>query len=220
SYATGKIYTIKVVSERGNIENGQYPPPPSPESQIALIAKGVGPVLTEFESFKWYSFGKQTDLNGLSVPTDESLWNPGWSIPDGTESVIWKVTVINHDLKDIYLDKRSIFTIMITTKPTAVVYTWYVVNVTGTPPVVRAYTGSGIANDGSIKIPANPGNPALGGTPTTIYFAVGESSKTKPSVNAPSTEGTYVVLITLQGKWSDGTLYAQTLIPIIAIEVV
>jgi hypothetical protein len=106
---------------------------------------------------------------------------------------------------------------MVATKPTANIFVWYIVNATG--DVVHAYMGSGYATDGSLKIPANPSNPALGGQPTTIYFATQTRSQINPLGTKNIYEGTYVVFVTLTGKWSDSTLYAQTLIPIIAIEV-
>jgi hypothetical protein len=215
-YTIGEHYILKVVTARGNIASCQYPPPPSPEAQIALIAKGVGPILVEFVTFKWYSFNV-TDLNGKTLPP-ESSWKSGWSVKAGLDGIIWRVTVINHDLKDIYLNKNSLLSLIAVSQTQPVAWYWYIVNVTNSK--IYSYKGLGTATDGSIKIPANPNDPAEGGTPITIYFASTEGPSGTISKKIPSGQtGINSVFITLQGKWSDGQLYAQTLIPIIAIEV-
>jgi hypothetical protein len=214
-YTTGKHYILKVVTARGNIASCQYPPPPSPEAQIALIAKGVGPILVEFESFKWASYSGS--LGGLNL--SKLTWNSAWSIDKNTR-VIWKVRVINHDTKDIYLDNHSILVILgASGSSVGNAQSWYIVNATG--GVVSAYKGSGYINDGSISIPANPNDPATGGTPITIYFASATRSATDYCVT-PNQVGTYIVFITLKGNWYYGGTYApyaQSLIPIVAIEV-
>jgi len=214
NYNVSRQYAIKVVSGRGNIESGQYPLPPTPEAQIALIARGVGPVLTVFESFQWASYS--VNLNGLNLPT--LSWNPGWSVPV-TSKVIWRITVINHDTKDIYLDNRTVFIMLqILGSDTAHLKSWYIVNATGGR--VSAYMGSGYATDGSIIIPANLTDPALGGPETTLYFASKNPHATDSQGISTSDKGTWIVLATVIGKWSDRKMYAQTLLPISATEVI
>jgi len=211
NYASGDIL-IKVVSGRGKVVSGRYPLPPT----IAEFASAVGPVLVEFVTFKWYSFNV-TNLNGKTLPP-ESSWKSGWSVKAGLDGIIWRVTVINHDLKDIYLNKNSLLSLIAVSQTQPVAYYWYIVNVTESK--IYSYKGLGTATDRSIKIPANPNDPAKGGDPITIYFASTKGPSDTISEKIPSgKEGIYSVFITLQGKWSDGTLYAQTLIPIIAIEV-
>jgi hypothetical protein len=193
----GKLYNIRVLSERGNIAETTYPETKSPAVvAMSILTQGVGDVQMSFQSFMWAT---------QSAPT---TWNAAAQIPHSTNNVIWKVDLINHSPKDIYLSQHSALSII---RPGgADRQAWY---------IIREFLSSGAINpltsSETILIPKNPsGDIATGGTSVTIYFSATVIGGPTPA-DFPSQIDIYYIFLGLQGTYTNPTssdLYSQ-LIP-------
>jgi len=101
NYDQTKKLNWTVSTERGTsaTERGEaiLEGPTVPDQDTSLIR--VGPFELAFEQFYW------SESSPIS-------WNPGWSIPDGTKNVIFKITVKNIDDEPIILNDKCCFTLV------------------------------------------------------------------------------------------------------------
>ncbi len=101
NYEQTKKMNWTVTTERGTsaTERGEVilEGPTVPDQDTSLIR--VGPFELAFEEFYW----------SVSNPIS---WKPGWSIPDGTKNVIFKITVKNIDDEPIILNNKCCFTLV------------------------------------------------------------------------------------------------------------
>jgi hypothetical protein len=210
NYASGDIL-IKVVSGRGKVVSGQWPPPPSPEALVAELATAVGPVMVWFEGFKWAATNSTGALSGVNV--NSLQWNDGWQIKEGTKGVIWRVEIVNQYDKDIILDKFSVFWII---NPAATPNTeaWHIMRVDSENRLQKYTTGA-------IIIPKNPNPGKLNTATITLYFAANNPGDDSPVTMPSGTAGEsiWTVFLTLSGSYDApySGRYTQTLIPIQAI---
>ena len=193
----GKLYNIRVLSERGNIAETTYPETKSPAMvAMSLITQGVGDIQMSFSSFQW------------ATQTAPTTWNSAAQIPRGTTDVVWRVELINHGTKDVFINQKSVLAV---NRPgSSAQQAWY---------IIREFHESGSINPLTspqyVQIPKNPGGDiATGGTPTTIYFSARTIGGTDPQTFPTSTD-IYFVFMGLQGTYTSPTssdLYSQ-LIP-------
>lgn len=80
-------------------------------------------------------------------------------------NVAFKLILVNHSSKDIYIGQRCTLSLIRAQGGTS--STFYIVK------AINDGTGAATALGGTeyIKMPADPGNISIGGTPTTAYFA-------------------------------------------------
>jgi len=101
NYEQNKNSFWTVTTERGtqSTERGDHilEGPTAPVQDTSNIR--VGPFEIAFEEFYW---SKNSPIS----------WKPGWSIPDGTKDVIFKITIKNMDNEPIILNNRCCFTLV------------------------------------------------------------------------------------------------------------
>ena len=193
----GKLYNIRVLSERGNIAETTYPETKSSAIvAMSLLAQGIGDVQMFFSSFQW------------ATQTAPTTWNIAVQIPKSTNEVIWRVDLINHGVKDVFLNQKSVLAVI---RPgSSDTQVWYIIREFQDTGAINPLTSSQY-----ILIPKNPGGDiATGGIPTTIYFSAVNIGQSNPQ-NFPPQEGIYLIFIGLQGAYTSPTssdLYSQ-LIP-------
>lgn len=101
NYEQTKKLDWTITTERGThvTEKGQaiLEGPTAPVHDTSNIQ--IGPFELAFEEFYW---SKNSPVN----------WKPGWSIPDGTKDVIFKISVKNIDDEPILINDKSCFTLV------------------------------------------------------------------------------------------------------------
>jgi hypothetical protein len=191
-------YTIKVLTDKGNIAVVGYPDGSSAYVVAqSIISQGIGDVQLGFQEFKYANIDAGTPLT----------WNRAANVSKNVNAM-FKVILINHSIKDIYVGARSSISLIRTgsSSTTSFFLVKTISNSSG--------TATPMGGTDYIKIPANPGNIAQGGTPTTIYFAattIGGST----IQSTPSQSDIWYVLIGLTGTYtatSSSDTYSQ-LIP-------
>ncbi len=181
----GETYSIRVLSDRGNMAQTTYPEIASAAVVAAsLISKGVGDVQMSFTTLKW--------ATQMIIPL---VWNDGAIIAGGTQKVIWKVNLTNHSQKDIFLSHDSILTVI--RGGGSNTEGWYVIK------SVNEQTGAitALGDSEYIKIPADPYNVAKGGTPVTVYFTATVIGGTTPET-FPAQADVWMVMIGLTGTYT------------------
>jgi len=194
----GVVYIIKVVTDRGNIAVVGYPDRSSAYVVAqSIISQGIGDVQMEFEEFKYANIDAGTPLT----------WNKAANVSKNVPAM-FKVVLINHSTKDIYIGARSSIS-MIRAGGSSTTSFFLVKTINNSSGTATSMGGTDY-----VKIPANPGNIAQGGTPTTIYFAattIGGST----IQSTPAQSDIWYVLIGLTGTYtatSSSDTYSQ-LIP-------
>lgn len=95
----GSKYAVKVVTDRGSVFPGSYPPINYTSiynsAVSAEIAKSIGAIMMDTTSLQYSQNGGTT-------------WNQGWIVPGGVDT-IWRVNVTNLSTRNIYLANYSSF---------------------------------------------------------------------------------------------------------------
>jgi len=72
----------------------------------------IGPLMLMFDMFHWRS--------------GTGPWQPGWTIPKGTNKVTWRILVVNIDDRDIIINERSCLTLISNDNDPKDPLTWYI----------------------------------------------------------------------------------------------
>jgi len=85
----------------------------------------IGPLMLIFDMFHWRS--------------GTGPWQPGWTIPKGTNKVTWRILVVNIDDRDIVISEKSCLTLISNDNDPKDPLTWYIdptlSNITFTPGI-------------------------------------------------------------------------------------
>jgi len=85
----------------------------------------IGPLMLLFDMFHWRS--------------GTGPWQPGWTIPKGTNKVTWRILVVNIDDRNIIISKKSCLTLISNDNDPKDPLTWYIDptlgNITFTPGI-------------------------------------------------------------------------------------
>jgi len=196
-------YTIKVVTDKGNVVVVTYPNAASAQFVAqSLITQGIGDIEMGFKNFKYALTG--------SIPL---TWNQAANVTQNSYAC-FSVQLINHNVNDIYISQRSALVLMRVTGATG---TFYIVQ------SVNNATGVPTALDGStyVKVPANAANIAQGGTPVNVYFcAINVGGAGVSKTPSPGAAGDiFFVMMAFTGTYtatSSGNLFSE-LIPFKAV---
>jgi hypothetical protein len=201
-YVAGIQYVIKVVTERGNVEVGFYPPlNPSYvtiKALYATLAKGIGSINIEFASLKWL-WCEAPPTGWILDGVDQSgfLVNSGKGYPGHASQnqyqVMFTVNVTNYDPdgKDIYLNSVSMIHIIANSGGENIKAKDF--------PIRKGYS---LSNHTYITLKSSEFVYLPWNTTVTLYFGPYKLEYT--NVLGP--------FLSLFGKYEDGIPYAQTIV--------
>ncbi|MBI4258852.1 MAG: hypothetical protein HY619_07840 [Thaumarchaeota archaeon] len=185
---SGQTYSIKVISERGNVAQTTFPDETSAAVVAAsLIAKGVGDLQMNLRSIKW----------AVKSGSNPLTFSDGSEIASGTSNVVWKVNMTNHSEKDVYLSRNSALSVLRSGGSNTAA--WYIVKTV----IETNGTITALGSSEYIYLQANAEDIAAGGPPATVYFSsstIGGSS----TANFPSQIDIWYVFIGLSGTYTTG----------------
>ena len=108
-YDNGTWY-FRVITERGGLETGQYPPPPVILSEsslqqienisISITTKAIGKLLIDFETFQ---FCRPSTQDCTESSTD---WGPGWKV-DRSFNYLFRVKIQNTSNRTLFFEENS-----------------------------------------------------------------------------------------------------------------
>jgi len=149
SYGSGNRL-IKILTARGNIGSGMYPPPEFPGITESEIAQGLGMLRFIFLSFRYYTYDPTNPYKLLNYPAGKSAFNS----PLNTYIVFGvEIKNVDHDKRNITLDSHTMLWQFNPQQSSR--YWWYIVNVVdngdGTGTIQTTYTPISIAY-GEVKL--------------------------------------------------------------------
>ena len=155
-YTHGQSYTIQVLTSKGTVVVGTYPPRQlSTKSLSSLVAEGVGSLSMSFTAFSFYYYTGSTTID-ISHPHDGAI------APYGT-NIVFSMQITNNDpsVGTITIDSHTDLWVYQTCQSgcgNSKQITFYVINVASSGAITSTSKGSFVP----IQIPY--------GTSATIYF--------------------------------------------------
>jgi hypothetical protein len=201
-YVNGTLYVIKVITERGNMGIGYYPPLYDItwiRTSISQIAKGVGSLLLDQPRFNFrFYYCSDYPLNQWDQSGYLTEGYPAYSLPK-TTPIIFAVNIYNGDYsrRDIRLNPMSMVSLGAAPDPGN---NYYIVK-----DVIfddTDYSIIPLLNNETIILPYQQ--------TTKVYFTTASSGGDNPD-SSPSGPSPYGVFMLLYGSYEDTRPFAQTI---------
>ena len=208
-----KKYLIQVVTEKGNVFPISYPQDTSdyPYGDIAAgaLAKVIGRVLPDYESFSWSINAQDPDIS--------FDWEDTWSVPN-KEFLIFRITVLYYYPVPIVLGKNTgLFFIYLGGAQSGQNRQFYIVQFDEVTGQMSKYD----EDSNYVVLPSyDPDNNPEGPTPITLYFATSEEEGDPFTDNQSefTQTGKYQTILAIYER-PGGGYYSQAF-SLIAVEVV
>lgn len=207
SFDPNKVYTVKIVSTRGNIASATYVP------LTTVIAPGY--VNTGYLTIAF------SDLAFKYANQGSSTLYTAWDPPHSATCVLWQVQFVNHGAQDIRLYQYSVLS-FVQVANSANQIQFFIVD-----PSVSYITGCA-SKDNVTPYPSTPtqviprnvqGDIQSGGNPTWVKFSSSTAGGTKPQGASWSAGDEYFVFIVMYYRYGPNQDYTQ-LIPFAGVHFV
>jgi hypothetical protein len=188
------IYLFNLVSARGNVFQVIY----RPSNTIVATVQGFGWITVDWNS---YQYAYYTSSTGIIGPLQ------GWCVTSVTSAQYqFTVKAVNHHpSKELRLLSWTYLKFVSNSggdpKP------FFIMRADSTAQTPQPYNPNPNLPMSYIRLPANPSDPQLGGTPTLLKFYANNPGGTNQG--APST-GDYSILLMFFYQYQDGSIWITT----------
>jgi hypothetical protein len=188
------IYLFNIVSARGNIFQVIY----RPSNTIVATVQGFGWITIDWNSYQYAYYASSTGIIG---PLQ------GWCVSsvNGAQYQFTVMAVNHHPSKELRLLSWTYLKFISNTgaspKP------FFIMRADSTAQTPQAYNPNPDVPTSYVRLPANPSDPQVGGTPTLLKFYANTPGGTNQG--APGI-GDYSILVTFFYQYQDGSSWITT----------